>query len=142
MNNEFESNPKELSYDPEIEKLLGQFSESREELSKYMGEVEDIRKKVEAIFPTTTDFRNKFVLEEKIKAMSAFYSTLLNIRQEFNKSIKEEIELRRKMSSTRDGTGEDKLDLRAIASMVEEELKNKGGEPEESIPIEDLEQVS
>jgi hypothetical protein len=112
-----------LSSNPKIDELLQHLSESRDELSKYMLDVDNIRKKVDCIFPTTQDFRNKFVLEEKIKAASSFYSTLLNIRQEYNKTIKEEIEIRRKIQS---GVEDDQeIDVRAVAEQVEEHLKQK-----------------
>lgn len=104
--------------DPKIQELLSQLSTSRGELSKYMTDVDAIRNKVEQIFPQGQDFRNKWALEEKIKAVSSFYSTLLNIRQEFNKTIKEEIEIRRKL--TNDDTDEEVIDIRSIAKQVEE----------------------
>jgi len=108
---------------PKIEELLSQLSESRTKLSEYMADVDTIRKKVDSIFPTSQDFRNRFVLEEKIKAASSFYSTLLNIRQEFNKTLKEEIEIRRKLESKE--VGEDEVDVRAVADQVEQMMKEK-----------------
>jgi len=108
---------------PKIEELLSQLSESRDKLSEYMVDVDAIRKKIDGIFPTTQDFRNRFVLEEKIKAASSFYSTLLNIRQEYNKTIKEEIEIRRKIESKDVEEGE--VDVRAVADQVEQMLKEK-----------------
>ena len=89
--------------DPKIPELLEQFTKSRDELSKYMADVDSIREKVGQIFPQNQDFRNKWVLEEKIKTVSSFYATLLNIRQEFNKTIKEEIDLRRKIVTGEEG---------------------------------------
>ena len=112
---------------PKIEELLSQLSESRSKLSEYMNDVDTIRQKVDTIFPTTQDFRNRFVLEEKIKAASSFYSTLLSIRQEYNKTIKEEIEIRRKIESNNPEEGE--VDVRAVADQVEQMMKEK-----ESIP--------
>jgi len=111
---------------PKIEELLKQLSVSRDELLKYMGDVDEIRKKVDSIFPNSQDFRNKFVLEEKIKAASSFYSTLLNIRQEYNKTLKEEIEIRRKLTVGNDD--ENNIDVRAVADQVEEHLKKKDNE--------------
>ena len=123
------SSDNEVVLDPKIQELLGKLSNSRDELSKYMDDVEKIRQKVDQIFPPGQDFRNKWVLEEKIKAISSFYTTLLNIRQEFNKTIKEEIEVRRKIEAG-DDSGEATLDIRAIAKMLEEEQK-KDVKPED-----------
>jgi len=104
-----------------IDGLLQELSASRNELTNYMREFDDLRQKVSAIFPQTTDFRNKFVLEEKIKAASSFYTTLLNIRQEFNKTIKEEIELRRRISPKQ--KNDEELDVRSIADQLEQQKK-------------------
>lgn len=108
---------------PKIDELLIQLSDSRTELSNYMKDVDGLRKKIDGIFPSTQDFRNKFVLEEKIKAASSFYSTLLNIRQEYNKTIKEEIEIRRKIESS--VVDNEDIDVRSIADQVENHLKKK-----------------
>jgi len=111
--------------DPEINKLLEAFSTSRDELTKYMSEVEQIRAQVIQIFPNNQDYRNKFVLEEKIKAMSSFYTMILNIRQEYNKIIKEEIEIRRKIAIGSKGDLDEGLDIRQIADMIEQEQKKR-----------------
>jgi hypothetical protein len=109
--------------DPKIQELLEKLGKSRDELTKYMDDVEKIRLKVDQIFPQGQDFRNKWVLEEKIKAVSSFYSTLLNIRQEFNKTIKEEIEVRRKIEAG-DEDGDSNIDVRSLAKMIEEQQKS------------------
>ena len=108
--------------DPKIQELLEKLGKSRDELTKYMDDVEKIRLKVDQIFPQDQDFRNKWVLEEKIKAISSFYSTLLNIRQEFNKTIKEEIEVRRKIEAGGED-GDSNIDVRSLAKMIEEQQK-------------------
>ena len=127
-------NDNTVHQDPKIQELLEQFTKSRGELSKYMTDVDSIREKVGQILPQNSDFRNKWVLEEKIKTVSSFYATLLNIRQEFNKTLKEEIELRRKISIGSEN--EDQFDLRELAKMVEtqqQEEEQKRLEAEEMI---------
>jgi hypothetical protein len=105
--------------DPKIEQLLSSYSASRAELLKYLTDVDTIRTKVDSIFPTNLDnFRNKFFLEEKIKSMSSFFTMLLNIRQEYNKSIKDEIEIRRKIN---DGDN-DEEDIDVMTRRIAEEL--------------------
>ena len=120
--------------DPKVGELLEKFSKSREELSKYMSDVDAIRQKVDQIFPTNQDFRNKWALEEKIKAVSSFYSTLLNIRQEFSKTIKEEIEIRRKISDNSEG-GEEGFNIRDLAKLVEDSQKDKKEETLSEPPL-------
>ena len=100
--------------------LVTKLSESRDELTKYMTDLDALRTKVDQLFPQGQDFRNKWVLEEKIKAMSSLYSTQLSIRQEYNKTIKEEIDIRRKIVG---GEEDSEIDVRALASAMERELK-------------------
>ena len=117
----------EPTIDPKIQELLEQLSTSREELTKYMGDVDTIRTKVDQIFPSGQDFRNKWALEEKIKTVASLYSTILNIRQEFNKTIKDEIEIRRKITTEKDTTNQ-VIDVRAMARMIEDQQKNDAAE--------------
>ena len=104
----------------DIEKLLKELSTSREELKKYITDVDILRNKISEMFPQNMDFRNRYVLDDKIKTMSSFYGILLNIRQEINKTIKEEIELRRKLKPGGDNTI---TDIRQLAEMIENHNK-------------------
>lgn len=103
--------------DPKIDNLLSKYSASRSELEKYINEVDDLRDKVEAIFPADINFRNKFAVEEKLKTLTSFYSMLLNIRQEINKTLTSEIEIRRKIQGSDDNSNI--LDVRKIAAEME-----------------------
>jgi hypothetical protein len=124
--------------DPKIQELLDKYSTSREELCKYMRDLDEIRTQVSQIFPTNHDFRNRFVLEEKLKTMSVFYSTLLNIRQEFNKTLKDEIELRRKLEVGDNGDEKAYVDIREIVDMIEQQQKEK---QQEKVEESDLDQT-
>lgn len=120
--------------DPKIQNLIDQLGESRTALSKYMTDVDAIRTKVDQMFPTGSDFRNKWVMEEKIKATASFYSMLLNIRQEFNKTIKEEIEIRRKISTGDDST-ESVVDVRSLARMIEDDQKKSKDSEDQKLKL-------
>lgn len=100
-----------------IDQLLEEMAESRATLRSYVSDVSKLKDKVAQMFPNDLNFRNRFVLDEKIKTMTSFYSVLLNIQQEINKSNKDEIEIRRKLDSTDEGE-DTELDLRRIADMV------------------------
>jgi hypothetical protein len=78
--------------------LLEKLKASRTKLEDYSNEVETLRDDVLNLFPKQMDYRKKWVFEERIKTTSQFYDSLLRVRQEINKSIKEEIELRRKLN--------------------------------------------
>jgi len=78
--------------------LLKKLKTSRDKLEDYSNEVEELRDDVINLFPKTMDYRKKWIFEERIKTTSQFYDSLLRVRQEINKSIKDEIELRRKLN--------------------------------------------
>lgn len=102
-----------------IKKLLEEYSESRQKIEKYIKDVEKISNKLDDIFPEKVTYRNKFILEDKIKTYTGFYTTLLNLRKEINSTIIKEIELRNKLSKESD---EDepltKSDLRELAKQI------------------------
>lgn len=113
--------------DPEINNLLGRYRESRSKLETYSSNVESLLDKVSSLFPTTLDYKNRFILEEKIKTSSNFYNTLLSLRQEINKTYMSEIEMRRKLQ----GGDEDEnaqVDIRKIAEEVENSMKQRDKE--------------
>ncbi len=116
--------------DPKIDDLLSKYESSRHELLSYLTDLDKLRSKVEAIFPQTIDYRSKFVLEEKIKTMSAFYSTMLNVRQEYNRSLKDEIGLRQRNIEDSSGNERD-IDIRAVADEVDKIQKQKNKKEEE-----------
>jgi len=105
-----------------ITDLLLEFKEHRDEIKKMIIEVESIRKQVDGLFPEKLDKRFLNLFEERVKAVSNLFNTLLDMRKEITKSIKDEIELRRRMLKEGiDGTSniEDMLDIRSIARKVE-----------------------
>lgn len=114
----------EKKYDPKIESLLDKFTSSREELLGYLKDVDSLRSKISQIFPQTIDYRTKFVLEEKLKTMSTFFTTLLNIRQEYNRTLKDEISLRQKITDD-DNQDPKEINLREIADEVDKIQKEK-----------------
>ena len=120
--------------DPEIVKLLQKYRDSRGKLEGYTAKVEALLATVDGLFPQTLDWKNKFIIEEKLKSTSSFFNTLLSLRQEINRSLTQEIEIRRKISTGDDGQGE--ANIRAIAEAVEEqmhqrELESKNTETEQ-----------
>jgi len=109
-----------------ITNLLGEFKEHRDEIKKMITEIESIRTQVDGLFPEKLDKRFLNLFEERVKAVSNLFNTLLDMRKEITKSIKDEIELRRRMLKEGvDGRGEieDMLDVRSIAKKVEQYRK-------------------
>jgi hypothetical protein len=84
-------------------------------------EVDDLRKSIDQLIPKKLDVRYARFFEEKVKSMTGFFSTLLDMRKEIIKSLKDEIDLRRKL-----GGGdkmidvESAIDIRSVANKVEQ----------------------
>jgi len=114
----------EKKYDPKIEELLNKYTVSREQLTGYLKDVDNLRNKISQIFPQTLDYRTKFILEEKIKTMSVFFSTLLNIRQEYNRTLKDEISLRQKITDD-DNQNPKEINLREVADQIDKIQKER-----------------
>ena len=109
-----------------IENLLNEYVEHRSSIKSMIADLEKLKDKVEVILPETLDKRFKFFFEEKIKTITQLFDSLLSMRKEISKSVKDEIELRRKITkeSGGDTNFEDLLDIRKIANKVEQ-LKSK-----------------
>ena len=103
--------------------LLEKISGSRKELEEDLVDVRKLKDKLETLFPTELNFRNKHILEEKIKTVTGFYSTILNYRQEINKSLTSEIEIRRRLNAK--GGDEQTFNIRELAHEIEEARSQK-----------------
>jgi len=107
--------------DPKIFELLDDLATYRKKLISYSEQLEVVKDDVVSIFPKKLDYKDRFFLEDKIKTMSSFYSSILNIRQEVNKMIVQEIEIRRRLEQDDDEAGQS-INIRKIA----ESLNKKG----------------
>lgn len=105
----------------EINKLIKELKESRSKLTVYSDDLEKMYTKAMEIFPKKHDFRNKHLLDDKLKVLSSFYSTLLSIRQEINRQVVKEIEVRRNINKDTT-TNDNEVDIRQLVN----ELDKKG----------------
>jgi hypothetical protein len=112
--------------DPIFDELLTEYVEHRKQIKILIADLEHLRTRVETILPETYDKRYRFIFEEKIKAITILFSTILEMRKEIAKSIKDEFELRKKLvKSDALEDLEDMLDVRKIARKVDEFRKDK-----------------
>lgn len=102
-----------------IDSLLSEFKAQRDEIKKMIEELQEARTNINNIFPEKLDQRYRYYFEEKVKAVTNLFSVLLDMRKEINKSLKDEIELRRKIKGPGEIDLEDILDVRKIARSVE-----------------------
>jgi len=105
-----------------IEALLTEFTTQRSELTNMVKELEVIRKKVDILFPKEIDARYVRFFEEKVKAATELFKAILDIRKEMLKSIKDEIEIRKKIDSKTLDIEDfltNRIDLRGIVKKIE-----------------------
>jgi len=83
-------------FEKKVQQLLVIFEQNRTAIMDMIGDLEKMKDKLDTIFPETTDARHMRFFEEKVKAVSSFFNVLLDMRKEINKSLKDEIDMRRK----------------------------------------------
>ena len=97
-------------------KLLDEFSASREALKKMLSDVEQCKTDVLKDVSNSNDYRNKYAREERLKTLSTFFQNELQVRQEYNRSLLSEIEVRRKLDMN--DQDEQEIDIRAIMRQI------------------------
>lgn len=102
-----------------IDGLLEKLSDSREELAKYLKYIEDCRDNIVGSISQSNDYRNKYAREERLKTLTAFFSSMLQVRQEYNRTIQTEIDIRRRLDKKDDD--EITIDIKSIAKQLNEE---------------------
>lgn len=104
---------------PEIENLFVDFKDQRDQLKKMINDLEAVKVKIESLFPEAITARNRFFFDEKVKTATALFSSFLEIRKEIIKSIKDEIDLRRRFELEERDLEETDDDIRRLASRIE-----------------------
>lgn len=111
-----------------IDELLKEFNIHRAEINKMIKELEDIRTKVDTLIPTSLDARFMRFFEEKVKSITGLFNSLLDMRKEIAKSIKDEIDIRRRLTSSDKLIDvEDLLDVRKMVRKIDDfkQIKEK-----------------
>jgi len=102
------------------ERLLEEFEDHRKAIKEMIIELNGIKANIDRLIPTTLDARYIRFFEEKVKSITQLFNSLLEMRKEITKSVREEIDLRRKID-VKDGIDdiEDLIDIRKVAERVE-----------------------
>lgn len=102
------------------ERLLEEFEDHRKAIKEMIIELNGIKANIDRLIPTTLDARYIRFFEEKVKSITQLFNSLLEMRKEITKSVREEIDLRRKID-VKDGIDdiEDLIDIRKVAEKVE-----------------------
>jgi hypothetical protein len=105
-----------------IDELLAQFKEQRVAILDMIVDLEKIKANIDKLIPESLDSRYVRFFEEKVKTVTEVFKTLLDMRKEIQKSLKEELDIRRKINAT-GGDNDDVesyLDIRKLAAKVEQ----------------------
>jgi len=139
-----EENEVVSSNDEKIASLLEEFEIHRNEVKKMITDLEDIRSKVDTLIPTSLDARYIRYFEEKVKSITALFNALLEMRKDIIKSVKDEIEIRRKIQiKDEDLDIENVIDVRKLAVQIEDfeqrrkEIQHKRAKTAENIKVMD-----
>jgi len=104
--------------------LLQEYDDHRDAIKVMIVDLEKIREKIDILIPDTLDARYIRFFEEKVKSITGLFITLLEMRKEIAKSVKDEIDIRRKVRSDEKGIDlEDMLDVRSMANKIDDFTK-------------------
>jgi len=107
-----------------ITELLSEFKKHRNAVMDMVTDIEKLKDKIDRLIPNNLDTRYVRFFEEKVKTATEFFRALLEMRKEIQKSLKDEIELRRKIDiKDRNLDIEDFIDIRKMADKVEDFTK-------------------
>ena len=118
-----------------INELLSQFEEHRKAIHEMIQHVEKIKSKIDKLIPDKLDARYIRYFEEKVKSITGLFNTILDMRKEIAKSVKDEIELRRKIDSVDDLNKrlEELLDVRSLIAEVDNFKKEDNKQKKERL---------
>lgn len=111
-----------------IESLVEEISENRIGVRGMLVDLEEkVTSKIEDLVPDTKDFRNRFAIENKTKVLSEILKLKLDLYKQIETSLKNEIEIRRKLDNKDDNSDYGSLDfIKAVAKSIEKlEKKDK-----------------
>jgi hypothetical protein len=108
-----------------IDILLKEYDDHRDALKSMIVDLEAIRIKIDTLIPTSLDARYMRFFEEKVKSITALFNALLEMRKEITKSVKDEIEIRRKIRDDDELIDiEDMVDVRKMVTKIEDFQKS------------------
>lgn len=80
----------------ELNSLLEELKHNREDLHEMLGDITEFRKNLDILLPKKLDFREKFLMQERMRSVTEILRGELAIRGQIDSSIKLEIDIRRK----------------------------------------------
>jgi len=110
-----------------IDFLLKEYDDHRDAIKSMIVDLEKIRIRVDSLIPDTLDARYMRFFEEKVKSITGLFNSLLEMRKEIAKSVKDEIEIRRRIRNDEELIDiEDLLDVRSMATKIDQFKEETG----------------
>lgn len=104
-----------------INELLVEFTSHRDAIHNMIKDLEAIRGKIDRLIPETLDARYMRFFEEKVKSVTNLFNSLLEMRKEIAKSVKDEIEIRRRIKDKKLNFDlEELFDIRSMVTKIDE----------------------
>jgi len=104
-----------------VGELLKEYDDHRDAIKMMIKDLEALKENIDRIIPTTLEARYVRFFEEKIKTITSLFNALLEMRKEIARSVKEEIEIRRKVErSDSDYELEDIFNVRDFADKIDD----------------------
>ena len=104
-----------------VEELLKEYDDHRDAIKMMIKDLEALKENIDRIIPTTLEARYVRFFEEKIKTITSLFNALLEMRKEIARSVKEEIEIRRKVErNDSDYELEDIFNVRDFADKIDD----------------------
>jgi GTPase SAR1 family protein len=107
----------------ELENLLEELKENRKSLHNMLGDIESFRTNLNVLLPEKMDFRQKYLLQERMKTVTEIIKGELAVRSQIDSSIKLETDMRRK--STEEDVTDLPLQIKMYAKAIESLEKNR-----------------
>ena len=103
-----------------ISSLITELEDNRKALHGMIDIVINFRNKIDTLLPKNIDFKNRFVMEEKMKTVTQIISNELSIRKQIDDSIKTEADLLKKIVDGGDDSVENKKEhIRDLAKAMQ-----------------------
>ena len=121
------------------ETIISDIKKNREELSEMLDAAVAFRKQVNQIIPPSTDFKKKWLIDEKMKLVVSIFGVELDIRKQKDSSLKSELELRRKIAGEENSKPEESVwkDAATLAKALELVEGKKHPDYKEEVPMDD-----
>jgi len=104
--------------------IIEEFAEQRNSLKEMVTDLDDIKIQLDKLFPAKLDKRYMHLFEEKMNAITGVFNTLLSIKKEIMRGLKDEFDLRRKIDN-KDGDVEAFLENFELAAVAKNVIKLK-----------------